>query len=96
MFIYFTNVHSFHIATRHANTPYSEYSKYYTDYITREELNNHLVLHAGMYLTPERIDRELNRTFAISGINRSIASKINIYDIAWEFSATQLNSPDFY
>jgi hypothetical protein len=37
MYGYFSTVHAFHVAVRHATTPYSDYNRYFTEEISKEE-----------------------------------------------------------
>jgi hypothetical protein len=93
---YFTCVHAFHVGVRHATTPYSEYNRYYTEIISTEEIDDQLTLAGGINTTPKRVNRELNRTFVKTGVNRCLVKKIHVYDCAWDEYMENLRNRNFY
>jgi len=96
MYGYFSTVHAFHVAVRHATTPYSDYNRYFTEEISKEEFLDQLSLDGGIYTTPKRADRELSRAFVTTGVNRCLTRKIEFYDCALKDYTDNLRNRNYY
>lgn len=78
MFV-FVVIHCLNIAVRHASTPVSDYKLFYTKELSLDELKPQLMLFGGIYLTPVAAQRDVYRTIALTGINRDLIKKMQLF-----------------